>query len=517
MLRGWRLAGAALALALAIAAFYATRLSYAPIYLIHDEVKFSLQAQAIAASGRDLNGRVLPLYFAEPEFRAGRDPVMIYVTALALKAWPLSQSAVRVPTALVGVLNCVLMFIVARSLFKSDWLGLTAAGFLALTPGHFIHSRMALSILYPLPFILAWLWCLNRYLDTGSRGSLIGAGAWLGVSIYSYLGCVVMAPIYLAFTVGAILQRHGWREWPRALPVMTAFLVALLPAVAWQFAYPDRFTELLNGYRVARSGDTLGASLAGILSPDGLRMRIDLFWSFFSPSFLFIAGDSSVINSTRAVGFFPIAFAVLIPVGLAQVAGGRGWPVSLVVAGGFFTAPVAAALSGELETNRVLYVLPFGALVATYGVERLLATSSMGLRWATAALLIAIPIQFTGFYSDYMGGYRARSSSWFGGNLPAALVAVIERSPQAIYLSRDIPYADAYWRFATIAEQRSDLIDRANYVDGATLPDAPAGALLVCAAEPQSCRAARSSPEWTVAAAFDEPNGQRSFEIMEKR
>jgi 4-amino-4-deoxy-L-arabinose transferase-like glycosyltransferase len=516
MLRGWRLAGAALALALAIAAFYATRLSYAPIYLIHDEVKFSLQAEAIAASGRDLNGRLLPLYFAEPEFRAGRDPVMIYATALALKALPLSQFAVRVPTALVGVLNCVLMFIVARSLFKSDGLGLTAAALLALTPGHFIHSRMALSILYPLPFILAWLWCLNRFLEAGGRWSLIGAGAWLGVSIYSYLGCVVMAPIYLAFTVGAILQRQGWREWPRTLPAIAAFLLALVPAVAWQTAYPDRFTELLNGYRVPGSGDTLGNSLAGILSLDGLRMRIDLFWSFFSPSFLFIAGDSSVINSTRAIGFFPIAFAVLIPLGLIQVARRRGWPISLVVVGGFFTAPVAAVLSGELETNRVLYVLPFGALVATYGVERLFATTSRRLRWATVALLIAVPIQFAGFYSDYMGEYRARSSSWFGGNLPAALIAVIERSPQAIYLSREIPYADAYWRFATIAEQRSDLIDRVSYVDGAALPDAPAGALLVCAAAPPSCRAARSSPAWTLAATFDEPNGERSFEILER-
>ena len=91
-------------------------------------------------------------------------------------------------------------------------------------------------------------------------------------------------------------------KWPRTVPAIAPFLVALVPAVAWQIAYPDRFTELLNGYRVPGSGDTLGASLAGILRPDGLRMRIDLFWSFFSPSFLFISGDSSVINSTRAIG-----------------------------------------------------------------------------------------------------------------------------------------------------------------------------------------------------------------------
>src|SRR4029453_5723685 len=225
-------------------------------------------------SGRDLNGRLLPLYFAEPEFKAGRDPVMIYVTALALKVLPLSQFAVRLPTALVGVLDCVLMFFVARRLFKSDRLGLVAAALLALTPGHFIHSRMALSILYPLPFILAWLWSLDRYLETGSRPALIGAGAVLGMLIYSSLGSVVMAPIFLALTIGIIFQRHGWREWRQAGPAGIAFAVALLPTLAWQFAYPDRITELLNGYRIPGSGDTLGNSLGGMLSANGLRMRI---------------------------------------------------------------------------------------------------------------------------------------------------------------------------------------------------------------------------------------------------
>ncbi len=517
MLRGWRLAGAAVALAVVVAAFYATRLSYVPIYLIHDEVKFSLQAQSIAASGRDLNGRLLPLYFAEPEFKAGRDPVMIYVTALALKALPLSQFAVRLPTALVGVLDCVLMFFVARRLFKSDRLGLVAAALLALTPGHFIHSRMALSILYPLPFILAWLWCLDRYLETGSRPALIGVGAVLGMSIYSYLGSVVMAPIYLALTIGIISQRHGWREWRQAVPAVIAFAVALLPALAWQIAYPDRITELLNGYRIPGSGDTLGNSLGGMLSANGLRMRIGLFWSFFSPSFLFIAGDSSAINSTRTTGFFPIVFAILLPVGLYEMARGRGSPISLAIVGGFLTSPLAGVLSGELEANRVLYVLPFGVLVATYGVQRWLDARTAIVRWGTAALLIAVPIQFAAFYSDYLGSYRTRTSFWFGGNLPGALTEVIKRSPQAIYVSREIPYADAYWRFAAIEGGRSDLIDRVSYVDGASVPDGPAGAVLVCATSPASCRAARSSPAWKPVASFEEPDGQRTFEILARQ
>src|SRR5215204_5094166 len=111
MLRGKRLAVVALIVGLAAASVYATRLSYAPIYLTHDEVNFSLQAISIAQTGRDLNGRWFPVYFSEPEFTAGRDPMMIYVTALALTVVPLSDAVVRLPTALVGVLIVVLLLV----------------------------------------------------------------------------------------------------------------------------------------------------------------------------------------------------------------------------------------------------------------------------------------------------------------------------------------------------------------------------------------------------------------------
>jgi hypothetical protein len=318
-----------------------------------------------------------------------------------------------------------------------------------------------------------------------------------------------MAPIYLALTMAAVLYRRGWREWPRATPAVLVFALALVPAILWQFVYPDRITELLSGYRIPGTGDTLGKSLGGLLSTAGLRMRLDLFWSFFSPSFLFIAGDSSAINSTREIGFFPLLFAVLLPAGLWRIARGHGQPISLVIAGGFLTAPIAAVLSGELETNRVLYVLPFGALLATYGIEPLLTQGSRVRTLAAVAAVMAVVVQFGVFYADYVGGYRTRTSFWFGGNLPGALTTVIEKDPVAILLSREIPYVDAYWRFYAIANHRPDLIDRVGYVDGATLPEATSGTAIVCASTPQSCAAIRASADWRLTAAIDEPNGER--------
>src|SRR5438128_2337287 len=85
----------------AVTVLYTIRLSDAPIYLMHDEVMFALHADSIARTGHALNGDRLPLYFSEPGFQAGRDPLIIYLTAAVLRVLPLSESTVRLPTAIV--------------------------------------------------------------------------------------------------------------------------------------------------------------------------------------------------------------------------------------------------------------------------------------------------------------------------------------------------------------------------------------------------------------------------------
>ena len=179
---------------------YATRLSYAPVYLIHDEVKFALQAQSIADSGRDLNGRLFPVYFSEPEFPAGRDPLVIYATAAVLKVLPLSESAVRLPAAIVSVVTVLLIALLARRLFESDALALAAGAMYALSPGAFLHGRMGLSVLYPIPFVMLWALGLERYQRHRRPAALVLAGAALVMGGYGYLAGMVMMPVYVALT-----------------------------------------------------------------------------------------------------------------------------------------------------------------------------------------------------------------------------------------------------------------------------------------------------------------------------
>ena len=138
-------------LVLAVLLVYGVKLEHTPPHLHRDEVMFALQAESIASTGRDLDGHVLPLDFEMPTLgeRVWFHPVLVYVTALFLKVLPLNGSVIRLPSVVVGTLDVLLMYFVAARLFHSERWGLIAAGLLASTPAHFMHSRMAMDFIYP--------------------------------------------------------------------------------------------------------------------------------------------------------------------------------------------------------------------------------------------------------------------------------------------------------------------------------------------------------------------------------
>ena len=77
----------------------------------------------------------------------------------------------------------------------------------------------------------------------------------------------------------------------------------------------------------------------------------------FNPDYLLISGDTSMMNSTRQAGAFPLACLVLIPAGVYRLF--KGGPVERLILIGLVTSPLAV-LTGTLDLNRYrgLFVLP---------------------------------------------------------------------------------------------------------------------------------------------------------------
>ena len=476
---------------------YATSLGYVPPYLIHDEMQGALQAHAIATTGRDLSGRRLPMYFTEKEFPPGRDPVMIYVTALGLKVLPFSESGVRTPTALVAVLNLVLMFFAARAIFQNTWAAVLAAAMLALMPIHFIRGRLLLSPLYTIPFVIAWLWALSRFDHHPTVRRYVAACAWLALGTYSYLAAVVMMPVYLLMTIAVAARSIRWRS---VMLAGAVFVACLLPMAGWYLTHPERNAQIVSAYRLDMAGNAA---------------RVGIYWRFFDPAYLFVSGDPSLVNSTRTSGLFPWAFAVLLPIGWAALVRSRS-PIKLVIAAGFLVGPLASVISGSIEMNRVMFVLPFAALVATAGAMWLIERRAGWPRSIAAVLVAAVGWQFALFHRQYMSdAYRAAAAPWFSGNPREGLRELIARAGDGdIYVSSEIDWVERTWRFYAIEAGRLDLISRTTYVMDVPAGAAP-GAWLICDAESARCAALQGSGTWHERVRVPSIGGSRVFVIFE--
>ena len=463
------------------ALLYTRRLEYAPPHLEIDEVLIAIDAHSIATTGRDLRGELLPLYSQTAE-HSWYQPFVIYLTALVLKIAPLSEWVIRLPTVCIAIVNIVLIYFVARHLFASDWLGVIAAGMLALSPAHFIHTRYGMDYIYPVPFILGWLLCLVLYSERRRAWMLVAGMTVLGIGFYSYISSIVMMPLYFVFTCLMLVWQ---KEPPRSYRLAAAgFLPWLVPFLVWLARHPAAYGATIEKYGVYDANQLNAVQgLRSFLSFTSVSQRLSQYWNFFNPSFLFFGSGTKVMFSTGLAGVFLLTFAVFLIIGIYRALK-QPTPLSLILVAGLATAPLPALVVAEENAIfRALALLPFGVLLATMGVEYLwsasirkpvgaiysplavaalaggvaygawtlltqsrITRSSVPLvalgagallvgrvdrvkQWKIVAvcLLALMPLQFWSFWSDYFSDYRVRSAVWLGGNVRGALEELIDR------------------------------------------------------------------------------------------
>ena len=525
-------------LALAVLALYAVWLEHTPPHLHRDEVMFALQAQSIASTGRDVEGRVFPLYF---EMRSLGEhvwfhPVLVYFTALFLKVLPFTEAVIRLPSVIVGVIDVLLMYFIARRIFHARRWALFVAALLALTPAHFIHSRLAMDFIYPLPFVMAWLLCLMTYLARQQRRWLFLSTGFLGLGFFSYIASVITMPLYLLVTLLALRATPTQSTRPYLVAV-AGFLCPLLVLVPWLSYHWSFVTDTLGRYQIGgaahSSGSVLSLGLPAVvvrgllagLQPSMLTERSSLYWRFFDPAYLFISGGfTRPTNSTRHVAVFLLPFLVFIPLGLIQMVTVRRTPTSLVVFLGFALAPVAACLTilEPYASDRELVLLPFGVLIAAFGIERLLALHTPWRRAAVVVLLALVPLHFLFFEVEYFGDYHRRAAFWFDWNHRGGLEEIIAREGQGdrpIFLSNGSdPLMAAHWRFAVLKHHREDLLPKTVYFDAKHLDitTVPRQALILMNRDDAPLVALVRSGQLKELAAIPEPGDPPYYAVVER-
>jgi hypothetical protein len=504
-----------------VAALYVGGLGYSPVYLLNDEVFNALQSMSLAESGRSLGGDAFPIYFRGLEFPPGRDPLCVYGTAAALKVLPLAEATLRLPTALVGVANVVLAYLIGRRLWGDARWALLTALVVGLSPGHFINSRIAIPTLWSTPWLLGWCFGLIIHHQSRRLTPLLLAGLCLGIAVYGYLGTALLVPLYglasaafLYFTVGHRTLR----------PYVVLFAGVTLPMVLilyWHLLHPERWRELADYYMTNAAVMREGAPLFGADGfPNfaGLQDRVTAYWNYFNPTLFFLSGDASLRYSTGRSGIFLIPAVLLLPLGVYRAAHSPGIGRFLVFC--FVAAPVSAALSADVQIQRALPLVVFGALLCAWGAVWLFSSKSPQARRLAIALCVIGALQFAAFLEDYFGHYRLRSGAWRGGNLRGAFERVIaaarEQERPALYLDENIENVGVYWRFYAVALNAGELADRAQVAAPAKVTDAPAGALFITGTQKGFTVSPGDGDAWQLRERIYELDGPTFFSVFEK-
>ncbi|MEO8678516.1 MAG: glycosyltransferase family 39 protein [Vicinamibacterales bacterium] len=435
-----------------------------------DEARFVVHANAIATTGHDLDGKWLPLLVRIEEYGVWYQPGLFYLIAATLKIAPLAEWSVRLPTALIGILDVVLIYFVARRLLGGVWYAALAALMLALTPAHLLLARQALDYICPLPFFLGWLWCLLVVLETGSMWTAVLAGLLLGLGLYSHLAAWAMMPLCLVMTWAALAASA------RPLRLMAAvgvgFAVPLLPLLVWLNANPEMLRAVATNYHVydtQRLSPMQGAK--DFLNYNGIETRLSVYWDYFNPGYLFMSGGANLTTATRRAGVFLMALALFLPCGLYYLWSNRKLPVALVLLVAFLAAPLWPALvDSRYLVQREIFALPAGVLIAAFGAAWLLSQRPFIVRLATVLLIAGMPVQYYFFYSDYVGDYVTRSATWFDpasfSHIADYVVPLDTATPvPAVYLSDALDDGLMHWRFQVEKRGRAELRLRSHFVD----------------------------------------------------
>jgi hypothetical protein len=298
-----------------------------------------------------------------------------------------------------GVLPTVLMYAVGARVFRSHGSGLAVAGIFALTPLQFVQSQLAAGPHWALPFVIGWLLCVVRFLESSEPRWLLAAGGILGGGLYSHLASLVMMPLYLASTIVLLASvREAWAR-PLAL-LIVGFGVAAVPGALFMALHPEYLRDEVNRFHIYDANRfDLVHGLREVVSWVGLTARSENYYDYFNPWFLFFQGNT-FLETLRQPRVFLLPLAVLLPAGLYAVVIRERTPIAWLVMGGFLVAPSAAALVAEpYVARRIVFMIPFAAIIAVYGIRFVLSSRRRAVRLLGVVLLAAIPICFAYFYA----------------------------------------------------------------------------------------------------------------------
>lgn len=180
----------------------------------------------------------------------GREGLFINIQSLFINVLGNNAGALRLPSALFGILTVLGLYVFVKKLFRSEYLALISSFFLATSFWHIVFSRIGFRAIMAPAFLL---WAFYFGLAAGDRISQNKKIGWLlvmvsgfiyGLGFYSYIAYRATPLLALLF-LWIIYKRFFDSDVKKAVYFMliwgAAAIVATLPLAQYFIAHPEDF------------------------------------------------------------------------------------------------------------------------------------------------------------------------------------------------------------------------------------------------------------------------------------
>jgi len=360
-----------------------------PASLNWDEVAAGYNAYTIANWGADEYGNKFPLVFKS--FADDKHPVHIYLTAIVVKLFGLSDFNIRATSAGIGVLTVLFVFFLAKELFKSDLVGLFSSLFLAVSPYHIHFSRGLWENNFALFFLIAGL--VMFYTGIRKSNYLIPlAFSFFGLSFYSYHSAKIVVPMVVVLVCLINIKKLLANKTVFMSSVLVVFLFGILLI---------KDTRILG---FARINQTKLASDVSIF---------DNYKKHFTYSYLFRSGDLGPRASVKVIGEFYKIDLILSLIGLLVLITKKKWQVLSVIVFWLILSPIPSAVSStEPSAIRGIFMIVPVLLLSASGTEALIVLFKNKLVQLVIvmAILISLGFEVKNYLSYYLNIYPVKEA-----------------------------------------------------------------------------------------------------------
>lgn len=386
------------------------KLGEVPPGVNRDEASIGYTAYSLLKTGADEYGKRFPISFQS--FGDWKLPLYQYSVVPRVSVFGLTEFAVRLPSALVGIFSVALVFFLVWELFGNYALSFLSMFLVSISPWHLHLSRVESEANMAVFFIIIATFLFLKSLK-GKHWLLIPSNIFFALTYYTYAGNYIFTTLLV---VGIFLLYRSLIPKKKSVIIGLLCFFLLSGFIFSQTVFSANKTKL-SGINIFGDPAVVYAKIElprnQHQNPNALLVRVfhnrvifglerffQNYFNSFSPEFLFVKGGENKAHNIENFGNMYLVEAPFFFLGLMFLLFNRKKREEKLVLWWLLIAPIAASITKDApHTNRMFSIFPILPLITSMGIIYVLSLVGKYKKIAIGILSVLFVLNF-GMYMD---------------------------------------------------------------------------------------------------------------------